>query len=124
MHMPWARAVRQVGASGLPRAATARGEATMADGFSLVVMVIAAVLLAVGTLIIVSTRRSVPHRKMFYMFLFFYGLWWLYILDKLFALVGMPRAWRDGVERVLFVPVVATFVLLYRHRHDPDPDDL
>ena len=96
----------------------------MADGWSLLDVLIVATPLAVGTLIIVSTRRSVPHRKFFYMLLFFYEFLWLYILDKLFALVGVPGAWRDGVEGVLFVPVVATFVLLYRHRHDPDPEDI
>ena len=93
-------------------------------GFSLLDVLIVATPLAVGTLIIVPLRRSEPHRKWFYMFLWFYEMAWLSILDRLLALAGVPLVWRDGVWGVLFVPVVATFVLLYRHRHDPDPDDM
>ena len=95
----------------------------MADGFSLVVLLIVAVLLVVGTLILVPTWRSERHRKLFYGLLVFYELGWLSILDRLLALVGVPLAWRDGVWGVLVAPVVATLVLLYRHRHDPEPDE-
>jgi hypothetical protein len=96
----------------------------MFSEFSLPELLFVAALLAVGTLIVLSMRRSEPHRKFFYMFLVVYEMAWLSILDRLLALAGVPSVWRDWMWGVLFVPVVATFVLFYRHRHDPDPEDI
>jgi hypothetical protein len=95
----------------------------MGDGFSLLLMLIAAVLSVVGTAITISLRRSEPSRKWFYLLLTFNALGWVIILERLFALVDVPLAWQDGVEGALFALAGASLVLLYRHRHDPDPSD-
>ena len=96
----------------------------MANGFSLVLDIITDALVVLGSLVIVSAWRSGLNGKWLYMFLTFYALLWVRVLDQLFALVGMPLGWRDGVEGVFFALAAASLVLLYRHRHDPDPDEV
>lgn len=96
----------------------------MADGVSHIVLLIAAAALTAGTLVIMSIRRSKPHRKWFYLLLVCLELGWSSIVGKLFPLIGVPRAWEDGVEGVLLALVVPTLVLVYRHRHDPDLDEI
>lgn len=95
----------------------------MGDVISLVVVLILGAVLGVETLILVSIRRSVSARKMFYLLLFFYEILWYFLADKVIALVGVPRPWRNGLLGVLVAVMGATIVLLYRHRHDPDPPD-
>ncbi len=95
----------------------------MADVFSLLVMIVLVTLLVVGTLLLVSTWRSKRYRKWFYLNLLFCEIVWVFNLERLFPLLGTPRAWLDGVEVVLFALMVPTLVLLYRHRRDPDPPD-
>ena len=46
----------------------------------------------------------------------------MFYSERLFPLLGTPRAWGDGVYGVLVALFVPTLVLLYRHRRDPDPD--
>jgi hypothetical protein len=90
---------------------------------SLLVLLIAAVLLVVGTLLVVSVWRSERNRKLFYVLLLGCEFAWFFVLERLFAMVSVPRAWQDGVEGVLFALVVASLVPLYQHRHDLDPDE-
>jgi hypothetical protein len=96
----------------------------MGDGFSLVIDIITTVLLVVGTLVIVSAWRSGLNGKWLYMYLGFYALLWARILDQLLALIAVPLGWRDAVDGVLFALAAVNIVLLYRHRHDPDPDEV
>jgi hypothetical protein len=99
----------------------------MSDGFTLVMLLIATLALAVGTLILVSLRRSEPHRKWFYIHLTSIAIGWGYILPQLLALVGVPLVWQDRVGDPFYALMVVSLVLLYRHWHDPDPpesDDL
>ncbi len=96
----------------------------MADGFSLIVLLIAAAAFTSGTLVVMSIRHSKPHRKWFYILLLFNELGWFSIVGELFPLVGVPRVWEDGVEGVLLALVVPTLVLVYRHRHAPDLDEI
>lgn len=95
----------------------------MGDRFSLLVALVAAVSLAVGALLIPSLWRSKPHREWFYILLAFYEISWALILERLFPLLGVPRAWQNGVEYALFALAVPPLVLVYRRRNDPYPPD-
>ncbi len=94
----------------------------MADRFSLLVLLVAAVLLAGGTVLVLSTWRAERNRKLFYVVLEGCGLAWFFVLERLLPLVGIPLVWQDAVEGALLALVVATLVPLYRRRHDPDVD--
>ena len=90
---------------------------------SLILTLVIAVMLVVITLIIVALWRLGCNRKWSYFFLLILEMWWGFILGRLFALVGIPVAWQIGMQGALLALIAATFVLLYRHRHDPDAEN-
>ena len=95
----------------------------MGDVVSLVLTLVMAAMLVVITLIIVALWRLGHNRKLGYFFLLILEMEWVLIVERLFALVVVPFAWQIGVQGVLLALMVATFVLLYRHRHDPNAED-
>jgi hypothetical protein len=95
----------------------------MGDVVSLLFVLVAAAALIASGLIMVPVWRSGRNRKWLYMYLTFSAIYWVLILERLFTLVGVPLAWQIGVEGVLLALAVASLVLLYRHRRDPDAPD-